>query len=107
MPTFSSASVTRVLRSLALRQREALDGAAVEDVAAVGRRVEQPEDGEQRGLAAAGRAGDGHVFALADVHVDAGEGVGLDFVGQEDLRHAFEFDERWIFGGHVGGENGG
>jgi hypothetical protein len=48
----------------ALGEREALDGAAVEEVGAVGRGVEQAEDGEEGGFAAAGGAGDGDVFAL-------------------------------------------
>ena len=36
---------------------------------------------------------------LADVEVDAGEGVSFDFVGEEDLGDAFEFDEGGS-GGH-------
>ena len=29
--------------------------------------------------------------ALEDLEVDAGEGVGFDLIGEEDLLHAFEF----------------
>ena len=82
---------------LRMRARSARDrfatGLAVEPVAALGRRVEQAQDRQQRGFAAARRPGDGDVLALADLEVDAGEGVGLDFVGVEDLGDAFELDE--------------
>ncbi len=84
----------------ALGERQALDGAAVEDVGAVGRGVEEAEDGKEGGLAATGRAGDGDILALADVHVDAGQGVRLDLVGEEDLGHAVEFDQGGIISGH-------
>ena len=69
-------------------------GRAVEAVAAAGRRVEQPQDREQRGLAAARGPGDRDVLALLDLEVDAGEGVGLDLVGVEDLAQALEPDQR-------------
>ena len=51
---------------------DAGDVVAVELVGALGRRVEQPEDREQRRLAAARRTGDGDVLPLVDVEVDAG-----------------------------------
>src|SRR5690606_35967056 len=56
-----------------LGEREALHGATVEEVGALGGRVEQAENGEEGGLAAAGWAGDGDVFALVDLHVNARE----------------------------------
>ena len=69
----------------------------VEVVPALGGRVEQAEDREQRGLAAAGRAGNGHILALADLQMNAREGVGFDLVGVEDLGDAFEFDEGTVW----------
>ena len=75
-----------------LGEGEALDRATVEHVGAFGGRVEQTEDGKERGFTTTGRAGDGDVFALLDIHVDTGEGVGFNFVGEEDFGDAFEFD---------------
>ena len=49
----------------ALGERQALHRRAVEPVVAHGRRVEQPEDREQRRLAAARGTGDRHVLAPA------------------------------------------
>jgi len=43
------------------------------------------EDGEEGGLTAAGRAGDGEVFALFDFEIDRVQGVGFEFVGQKDF----------------------
>ena len=131
MPTRSSASLTKALRSLAghaaigqrqldvfengqvadeiealedeadlaiadaraLRKGEVRDLAAFERVAPVRWRVEQAEDREQGRFAATGRPGDGDVFALANVEVNAGERVRFDFVGEEDLGDAFEVNE--------------
>ncbi len=78
----------------ALGQRQVGDRLAVEDVLAVGRRVEQAENRQERGLAAAGRAGDGDVLAGLDFEVDPGERVGFDLVGEEDLRDAVEVNQR-------------
>jgi len=77
----------------ALAEIKILNVLARNGVGAPRRRVEQAEDGQQRGLAAAGRSRDGHVFALADVEMDAGQGVGLDFVRVEDLGQALEADK--------------
>ena len=72
------------------------DRLAVQRVAAVRGRVEQAENREQRGLAAAGRAGDRDVLALPNLEMDARERVGLDFVGVEHLGDGFQFDERTV-----------
>jgi hypothetical protein len=69
---------------------------AVERVLALGRRVEQTEDREQRGLAAARRAGDGEELAARDVQVDAVERVRLEVVGEEDLGDAREADHGFV-----------
>jgi hypothetical protein len=61
---------------------------AFEPVLAGRRHVEQAEDGQQRRLAAAGRPGDGHVFAGGDLEVDAVERRGLDFARRVDLADA-------------------
>jgi hypothetical protein len=70
-----------------------LNGLARDGVGPTGRRVEQAEDGQQRGLAAARGSRDGHVFALGDVEMDPRQGVGLDFVRVEDLGQALEADK--------------
>ena len=67
---------------------------AREHVAPFAGRIEQAEDGQQRGLAAARRAAHRHVLPGADVEVDAGERVGLDRLGVEDPGDALEPDER-------------
>ena len=67
---------------------------AREHVAALARRIEQAEDGQQRGLAAARRAAHRHVFPGADLEVDAREGVGLDLLGVKDPGDALEPDQR-------------
>ena len=54
-----------------LAQLQTLDGFAVQDVGAVGRRIEQPEDREQRRLPAARGSRDRKIFALLDVQVNA------------------------------------
>ena len=77
----------------ALRERQIGDRLAVERVLALGRRVEQPEDRQERRLAAARRPGDRDVLAALDLEVDAGEGVRLHLVGEEHLRDAIEVDE--------------
>jgi hypothetical protein len=78
----------------AIGEGEVGDLLLVQPIAAFRRGIEQPEDRQQRRLATAGRAGDRHVLAVADLEVDAGEGVGFDLVGQEDLGHPFELDQR-------------
>ena len=77
-----------------LRQRQVGHRFAVEDVLALGRRVEQPQDRQQRRLAAAGRPGNRDVLAGLDLQVNPGERVRLDFVGEEDLGDAVEMDQR-------------
>src|SRR5262249_8540064 len=77
-----------------LRERQIRDEVPVQHVPAVGRRVEQPQNREQRRLAAPGGAGDGDVLAGADLQVDVVERVCLDLVGVEDLLDTVELDER-------------
>src|SRR4029079_15313574 len=54
-------------------------------------------DREQGGLAAARGPGDGHVLALLDAQVHAGQRVRLQLVGVEDLGHVLQIDERRRF----------
>ncbi len=68
---------------------------AVERVAALGRRVEQPENREQRRLAAARRPGDGEVLAAPDLEVNVRQRVGLDLVGVEHLARAISGSLMW------------
>src|ERR1051325_163865 len=77
----------------AVGRGEVRDRLVVEQVAAVGGRVEQAEDREQRRLAASRRPGDGDVFALLDAEMHVRQRVRFDFVGIEDLFDALELNE--------------
>ena len=79
-----------------LGEIQVLRRVAVQRIAAAGGRIEQPDDRQQRRFAAARRAGDGDVFALVDLHMDAGQRMRLNLVGVEDLRKALNFDQRLI-----------
>ena len=63
---------------------------AVEPIFAGRGRVEQADDGEERGLAAAGWPGDGDELAFADVEMHICQGVGFQFFGVEDLAEAVQ-----------------
>src|SRR5271163_4236784 len=76
------------------------DGLTVQEVDAVGWRVQQAKDGEQRGLAAARRTGDRDVLTLLDFKMNFFEGVRFNFVGVEDFLNAFHFDECIVCFGH-------
>ena len=73
----------------------------VEPVSALARRVQQPEQREQRRLAATRRPGDRHVLPVRDLEVHARERVRLDLVGEKDLRDAVELDDRMTVRAHV------
>jgi hypothetical protein len=88
--------ISRLRMRRPLARFEALDGAAVEHVLPLGRRIEQSQDGQQGGLAAARRPVDGDIFAFLNVHVDSREGMGLHLVGVEDFLDAVEFEKRFI-----------
>lgn len=77
----------------AVRMVEAGDRLAIERVVAVARRIEQAEDRQQGGLAAARRAGYGHEFAAAYDQVDFSEGMGFHFIGEKHFCDLFEFDQ--------------
>ena len=64
---------------------EMLDRFIAQQVTAAGGRIEQSQDREQRGFAAAGGTGDGHVIAVADFKPNARQRVRFDFVGEEHL----------------------
>ena len=76
----------------AIAGRKVGNGLAVQPVLAARGRVEQPENRQQRGLAASRWAADRHVFALGDLEIDVGERVRFDFVCQEDLGDRFQLD---------------
>src|SRR6185503_751503 len=84
-----------------LGRRELGDRPVVQKILSFGRRIEQAEDRQQRRLAAARRTGDGDVFAFVDLEVDPREGMRLDFVGEEDLRHTIELDQRLSVVSHL------
>ena len=60
---------------------EMLHRFAAQLIAAAGGRIEQAENREQRGFAAAGRPGNGDGYStVADCKIHLEQGVGLDFV---------------------------
>jgi hypothetical protein len=77
-----------------LRLREGRDRLTREDVAPLARRVEQPQDREQRRLAAAGGPADPDVLARPDLQVHRREGVGLHLLRVEDLGNPGQADQR-------------
>ena len=85
----------------AVGEVEILDRLAVQQVTATAGRVEQSDDGQQRRFAAARRAGNGDVFALRDVQVNARKRVRLDFIGVEDLGHVFQSGSAFVFISHL------
>jgi|GEM_PF-2282218 len=60
---------------------------AIEQVFAAGEILQQPGDGQERGLARARRPGDGDELALVDLEREAAQGVGLDGFGAIHLGH--------------------
>src|SRR5260221_428320 len=80
---------------------EVRDRLAVEDVGAFAGRIEQTENGEQSGLAATGRAGDGDEFAAFYFQADGGQRVSFDFIGEEHFRDAIEMNERFVLWVHT------
>ncbi len=83
---------------IALRRLSRIAGDVLveEPVVAFGRVVEQPDDVQQRRLAAAGRPHDGDEIALVDLEVDAVQGDGLDLVGAIDLEHVVELEHGYF-----------
>src|SRR2546429_1067363 len=77
----------------ALRGGQVRDRPILEQVGAFGGRVEQPQQRQQRRLAAPRRPGDRDVLALLDLEMNIRERVGLHFVGVEDLLYALELNE--------------
>ena len=68
---------------------------AVQRVGAVAGSIQQAQNGQQGGLAAARRAGDREVLALLQIELDAGQGVRLDLVGHEHFGHAVQANQRF------------
>src|SRR5215472_2951439 len=66
---------------------------AIQMVITVAGRIEQTQDREQRGLAAARRTGDGDILALLDLQMNLLQSVSFHFVGEEDFLDAFHLDE--------------
>src|SRR5439155_27341997 len=83
-----------VPNSRTIGKRKVRDFAAFKRVTAVRWRVEQTEDRQQGRFAAARRARDRNVFAVADVQMDSGKRVGLDFVSQKHFGNGVELDQR-------------
>src|SRR5216684_2370314 len=82
-----------VAYACALREIQSLDGLGIEHVGAVGGRIQKADDGEQSRLAAAGRPGDGHIFAFLNIQMNPGERVRLHFIGVENLGDILQIDQ--------------
>src|SRR3954466_4247564 len=65
----------------AFRERKVRHLRAFEGIAPAGRRIEEAEDGKKSGFAAARWTRDREILARADVEVNSGERVRLNFVG--------------------------
>src|SRR6185312_12548303 len=78
----------------ALARGETGDGLSVEQIFALCRCVEQPENRKQRRLATARWPGDRQILARRHLQMNARQGVRLDLVGIEDLRDRVETDQR-------------
>src|SRR4051812_39899755 len=83
-----------IANARALGRRQVRDRLVLEEIGPLARRVEQTEDREQRGLAAARRPVDGDVLALADFEMHVRQRVGFDLVGEEDLADSLQLDQR-------------
>ena len=94
--TLEDESDLLVADARALCEVQVLDRLAVQQVAPVGGRVQQADDREQRGLAAARRARHGHVLAFVDGQVHAGKRVRLNLIGVEDFGHLLDLDKRLL-----------
>src|SRR6185436_9820164 len=67
---------------------------AAQLVASIGGRIEQPQNGKQSGFAAARRSGNRDVIAVVDFQPNAGQGVRLDLVGEEDFFDVVQLNQR-------------
>ena len=85
----------------ALGELQVLHRLGVQHVGAVGGRIEQAQNRQQRGFPAARRPGDGQILALLDVQMNARQRVRLHFVGLEDLGHAVHADQSCCVNRHV------
>src|SRR5215469_11633401 len=102
MPTRSSTSCTRFLRSAdailryvsgsstfsntvksPIRLRQVRDGICIDPVIAFGRRIEQAQNRKQRRLPAPGGSGDRQELPVLDLEVHSAERMRLDFVRVE------------------------
>ena len=83
------------------RQLQVLHRLGVQHVRAVGRRIEQAQNRQQRGFSAARWPGDRQILALLDVQMNAGQRVRLHLVGLEDLGHAVHADQSCFVNRHV------
>src|SRR5207244_11042601 len=77
------------------------DGPSFEQVGPLGRRVEQAQQRQERGLSAPRRPRDRDVVALLDLEMHVRERVRLDFVGVEDLLDALELNQRAVAGHRI------
>ncbi len=77
----------------AVAELEAGDGLTVEGVVPFRRRIEKAENGKEGRFAAAGGTGNGKIFAFLDFEIDGVQGVGFEFIGEEDFADALKIDQ--------------
>ena len=84
-----------------LPRAQVLHRLPVQEVLPPRRRVEQPQDRQERRLPAPRRARDGDELTALDVEVDPAQGVGLHLVGVEHLLELVQMDQRLRPLGHA------
>src|SRR5204862_1128045 len=90
----------------ALRRCQLSDWLGRQCVLAVGRRIQQSENREQRRLSAAGWTGDGDVLTGLHLEVNVLKGVGLYLIGVKHLLDPRQSDQRLIAVASARGEGG-
>src|SRR5437762_14240527 len=78
------------------------DLSTFERVTAAAWGIEEAENGEERRFSTSRRAGDRDVFAIANVEMNAREGVCFHFIGEENFGHVLELNKRCGSVGHGG-----
>ncbi len=79
----------------ALRKVQILDRLSIQRIAAACRRIQQPDDRQQRRFAASRRSRHSDILPFTDRQMNAGERVRLDLISVEDFRQILDLDE-WL-----------
>src|SRR5262249_9844326 len=76
------------------------DRLSIENIRALGWRIQEAEDGQECRFAAAGWAGDAHEFPTPHSQANFLQRVCFDFIGQEDLFDSIQLNECIVVCGH-------